>query len=201
VSYLFESYAVYVFVFWSFLYLVDQRHFAILRGGLFAGLPFFVAIFATILVGSASDRLTIKKGYRHGRRNFAIGLMMASATFLFVGVRVDSPYIAIAAISLSVASLWSVEAIFWSRSIAVGETNAGAAGATMNTAGNIGGIISTIVVPLLLKRFGWSVAFGSSSGALLVSALLWIWLDPRRVGSLQFGQEPASEQRTRGGQL
>jgi nitrate/nitrite transporter NarK len=72
----------------------------------------------------------------------------------------------------------SVEAIFWSSAIKVGGHDAGAAGAIMNTAGNLGGILSTFSIPILLGAFGWSVAFGSSSALLLLSALLWLRIKP-----------------------
>jgi ACS family glucarate transporter-like MFS transporter len=179
-SYFFESYALYVFVFWSYLYLVEQRHFTLLRGGVYTGLPFLVALFAVLLVGYTSDRLTKRLGYAKGRRNFAIVLMTLSAAFLFLTVRLDNAYLVVGALSLSVACLLSTECIFWSSSIEIGNEHAGAAGAIMNTAGNIGGIVSTALVPVLLNRYGWNVAFGSSSALVFISALLWLRVRPRR---------------------
>ncbi len=179
-SYFFESYALYVFVFWSYLYLVEQRHFTLLRGGVYTGLPFLVALFAVLLVGYTSDRLTKRFGYAKGRRNFAIVLMTLSAAFLFLTVRLDNAYLAVGSLSLSVACLLSTECIFWSSSIEIGNEHAGAAGAIMNTAGNIGGIVSTALVPVLLNRYGWNVAFGSSSALVFISALLWLRVRPRR---------------------
>jgi ACS family glucarate transporter-like MFS transporter len=173
-SYFFESYALYVFVFWSYLYLVQQRHFTLLRGGVYTGLPFLVAMFAVPLVGYTSDRLMQRFGYVKGRRNFAIALMMLSAAFLFLTVRLDNVYFAVAALSLSVACLLATECIFWPSSIEIGDEHAGAAGAIMNTAGNAGGIVSTALVPILLNRYGWNVAFGSASALVFVSALLWL---------------------------
>ena len=177
-SYFFESYSLYVFVFWSYLYLVERRHFTILQGGFFTGLPFLAAMLVVPAVGYVSDLAAERFGYSMGRRNLAIALMTISAIFLFCAVRLDDPYPAVGAISLSVASLLSVEAIFWSSAIEVGGHDAGAAGAIMNTAGNLGGILSTFSIPLLLRAFGWSVAFGSSSALLLLSALLWLRIKP-----------------------
>jgi sugar phosphate permease len=181
-SYFFESYALYVFVFWSYLYLLERRHFTVLQGGFFTGLPFLAAMLAVPAVGYSSDLATDRFGYSMGRRNLAIALMTSSATFLFCAVWLDNPYPAIGALSLSVASLLSVETIFWSSAIAVGGPDAGAAGAIMNTAGNLGGIVSTFSIPILLRAFGWSVAFGSSSALLLLSALLWLRIKPSAPG-------------------
>jgi MFS transporter, ACS family, glucarate transporter len=178
-SYFFESYALYVFIFWSYLYLIEQRHFTLLRGGLYTGLPFLVAMFAVLIAGYVSDLMTRRVGYAKGRRNLAIALMTSSAAFLFLTVRLDHPYFAVGALSLSVACLLSTECIFWSSSIEIGGDHAGAAGALMNTAGNVGGIVSTALVPVLLNRFGWNVAFGSSSALVFISALLWFRVRPR----------------------
>jgi MFS transporter, ACS family, glucarate transporter len=178
-SYFFESYGLYVFIFWSYLYLIEQRHFTLLQGGKFTGLPFLTAMFAVPLVGYVSDVLTRRHGYAKGRRNLAIALMTISAGFLFLTVRLDNAYLAVGALSVSVACLLSTESIFWSSSIAMGGNHAGAAGAIMNTAGNVGGIVSTALLPVLLNHFGWNIAFGSSSALVFVSALLWLRIRPR----------------------
>jgi ACS family glucarate transporter-like MFS transporter len=187
-SYFFESYVLYVFVFWSYLYLVEQRHFTLLRGGFYTGLPFLAAFIAVPLVGYASDVITVRKGYRVGRRNAAIGLMALSAAFLFFAVQVENSQIAIGALSLSVASLLSVESIFWSSSIELGGRYAGTAGAIMNTAGNLGGIVSTLAVPLLIQRVGWTIAFGSTGLLAAISAVLWFKIGLRRLENSS-GQE------------
>ncbi len=178
VSYFLESYVLYVFVFWTYLYLIEQRHFTLLSGGAFTGLPFFVAMFVIPAVGYLSDQITKEDGYKSGRRNIAILSMTFSALFLFLAVAVRAPYLAIAALSLSVTCLLSVECIFWSSSMAIGGHYAGTAGAIMNTAGNLGGIASTAMVPILLQHFGWAVAFGSSSVLVLCSALIWFKIRP-----------------------
>jgi ACS family glucarate transporter-like MFS transporter len=180
-SYFFESYVLYVFVFWSYLYLVEQRHFTLLRGGFYTGLPFLAAFIAVPLVGYASDVMTVRRGYRVGRRNAAICLMVLSAVFLLFSVRVGNSQVAVGALSVSVASLLSVEAIFWSSSIELGGRYAGTAGAIMNTAGNLGGIISTIAVPLLIQRLGWTIAFGSTGLLAAISAALWFKIGSRRL--------------------
>jgi ACS family glucarate transporter-like MFS transporter len=187
-SYFFESYVLYVFVFWSYLYLVEQRHFTLLRGGVYTGLPFLAAFIAVPLVGYASDVITVRRGYRVGRRNVAIGLMALSAIFLFFAVRVGNSQIAVGALSLSVASLLSVESIFWASSIQLGGRYPGTSGAIMNTAGNLGGIVSTLAVPLLIQRVGWTIAFGFTGVLAAISAVLWLKIGPRRLENSS-GQE------------
>lgn len=182
-SYFLESYVLYVFVLWSYLYLVQQRHFSLLRGGVYTGLPFLLAMLVVPVVGLLSDWLNERRGYLAGRQLPAMTGMVLSALFLFLTVTLANPHAAIAALACSVASLLSVEAIFWSSSIEIGREYAGTCGAIMNTAGNLGGIVSTAAIPLLVRRYGWNFAFGSSSVMIFCAALIWLKIHPRRGGS------------------
>ena len=46
----------------------------------------------------------------------------------------------------------------------------------MNMAGNLGGVVSTAIVPILVARFGWPFAFQSAAGLSLVADLLWVFI-------------------------
>jgi MFS family permease len=53
--------------------------------------------------------------------------------------------------------------------------HAGAASGFMNTAGILGGIASTLLVPVLVQHFGWLAALGSGAVmAIFCSGLWWI---------------------------
>jgi MFS transporter, ACS family, glucarate transporter len=182
-SYFLESYVLYVFVFWSYLYLVEQRHFTFLSGGIYTGLPFLVAAILVPLHGWFSDWLTVRRGYVAGRRNVAIVGMLISAAFLLFTVRLANPYLAVAALAISVASQMSTENVFWSSSIEIGGVHAGTAGGIMNTAGNVGGILSTSLVPVLIERWGWTFAFGSAAALAFLSAVVWFWVRVDRDSS------------------
>jgi cyanate permease len=45
----------------------------------------------------------------------------------------------------------------------------------MNTAGIIGGIISTSLVPVLVRHFGWLTALSSGAAMAIACTLAW-WL-------------------------
>ncbi len=175
-AYFLESYCLYVFIFWSYLYLVEQRHFTLLSGGIYTGLPFLLATFVVPLQGYLSDSLTERYGYKAGRRNLAIAGMLLSAVALICAVRFDNPYAAVVALSLSVAFQMSTENVFWSSAIELGGRHAGAAGGIMNTSGNLGGMVSTALVPVLIKYFGWPFAFGSASALAFLSAVVWLFI-------------------------
>jgi len=101
-----------------------------------------------------------------------------------VGAHAIGPWMAVAAISLSVAGLFSTEGPYWSTIIRLAGPHAGAAGGLMNMVGNLGGTVSTAVVPFLVHPFGWIGALASASVAAFIAAaiLLLIDADPTMPG-------------------
>jgi len=176
-SYFLSSYVLFMFVFWFYLYLVEERRFSILSGGWFTSMPYMLALAVVPAGGYLSDRL--------GRRSVAIGGFAVAATTLFLGTRAADAYVAIGALSVSVAFLMATEGPFWSAIIDVAGPHAGAAGGIMNMAGNLGGVASTSLVPLLVKKFGWAVALGSGSGLAIAGGLIWLLIRVEQPGVVQ----------------
>jgi ACS family glucarate transporter-like MFS transporter len=67
----------------------------------------------------------------------------------------------------------SAESSFWSSAVYLAEGPVGLLSGIMNTAGILGGIVSTSLVPVLAQRFGWGVALGSGTAMALFCAALW----------------------------
>ncbi len=67
-GYFLASYILYIFVFWLYMYLVDVRGFSLLRGGLFASLPWLVSTVLTPAGGATADGLSRRMGARTGHR-------------------------------------------------------------------------------------------------------------------------------------
>lgn len=69
----------------------------------------------------------------------------------------------------------------WVTAIELGGRNSGTLSATMNTAGQIGGILSPIVLAYIVDRLGnWSMPLQVLSGLYFVAALCWILIHPER---------------------
>ncbi len=173
-SYFLDSYVLAVFVYWFYLYLVDERHFSILKGGAVSSLPWIASLVLVPLAGHLCDRISASRGPRLGRRVVAMTALCASSALLLWGARSDEPALAIAALSLSVGFVMSTEGPFWSSAIDVSGPHAGTAGGIMNTAGNLGGVAATSLIPLLVQRVGWNLALATGSLFGLASALLWL---------------------------
>ncbi len=179
-SYFLDSYVLAMFVFWFYLYLVDERGFSFLKSGAFSSLPWIAALILVPAAGRWCDRLSARRGGSVGRRVVAMTALGISSVLLFWGARTPQPMLAIAILSLSVGFLMSTEGPFWSSAIDISGAHAGMAGGIMNTAGNLGGVAQASLVPLLVQQFGWIPALATGSLLALVSALLWLFIRPGR---------------------
>ncbi|HEY3626484.1 MAG TPA: MFS transporter [Terracidiphilus sp.] len=175
-SYVSEGYVLFIFVFWIYIYLVEKRGFSVLRGGLMAAIPWITALLLTPLGGYVCDRIA----RTHGRLKGAKAVIMTgyglSGAMLFLAAYAPSRSIAVGALSLSIACLMSAESSFWSSAVHLADGPVGLLSGTMNTAGIIGGIISTSLIPVLSQKFGWVVALGSGSLMALVCVVLWAFV-------------------------
>jgi MFS transporter, ACS family, glucarate transporter len=182
-SYFLDSYVLFIFVFWLFKYLVDVRKFSLIGGGWATSAPFVVASVALPYFGYLSDRLCGRLGILQSRRLVAMGCLTSSALLLFAGAGASNAALALAAISLSVGFLFSTEGQYWATIIGLGGPNAGAASGLMNMAGNLGGVVSTAAMPLLVHYLGWTGALASGSALALVGAALWLAIRETPVNS------------------
>jgi MFS transporter, ACS family, glucarate transporter len=173
ISYFLYCYAISIFVYWLFKYLVQVRHLSIVNSGWANSLPWIAATVVVPLLGRGSDRLSAIRGTLRGRRLMATSCLTISALLMFVGAGAENIAVAIAAIALSVSLLFSTEAPYWSTAIDVADGDAGTAGGLMNLAGNLGGVVSTTLVPVLAHAFGWFNALLSGSAFAVAATLFW----------------------------
>lgn len=193
IGYFFSCYVAYIFVFWLYLYLVEVRGFGLLKGGMFAALPFIASSVMTPLGGVIGDALGSRIGVRRARRRTAMTGLVVAAIALLAGANVGNPYLAIAGLALAVGSTNATESLFWSSVTDLAGPHAGAACGVLNMVGNLGGVVSTVMVPVLVSQFGWGVALGSGSMFAVVSASLWLGIDDRAPAVLT--RDPGTDDR------
>jgi ACS family glucarate transporter-like MFS transporter len=167
-SYLLYCYSISIFVYWLFKYLVDVRRLSIVNGGWANSLPWIVASMAVPIFGYISTRASYRLGALRSRRLIATSCLVVSAFLMAVGANAPNIRLALAAISLCVGLLFSTESSYFSTAIDLAREEAGAASGLMNLAGNMGGVLSSTVVPVLVVHFSWPYALFSGS----VSAVL-----------------------------
>ena len=172
-SYFLYCYSISIFVYWLFKYLVDVRRLSIVNSGWATGLPWIVASVTVPLFGYLSSRVSKRLGMLQGRRLIAASCLVVSALLLSVGAGAQNIALALTAISVCVGLLFSTESSYWSTAIEVARQDAGSASGLMNLAGNLGGVLSTSLVPVLVGRFGWFYALLSGSVFALLATVCW----------------------------
>ncbi|MBI4909598.1 MAG: MFS transporter [Acidobacteria bacterium] len=171
-SYTLQGYVGYIFVFWFYYYLVDVRHFDLLRSALFGSLPWLLSIVSIPLGGFIFDRL------RTGRRWVPIIGLAGSGLLTAIGAYAPNAYFAAVCMAFATALVLCVEGPFWATMTHLAGPSSGAAGGFMNMGSNIGGLISPALTPILATKFGWEAALLVSAGLGLIGAILWIWIPP-----------------------
>ena len=172
-AYLLHSAVLYVFFFWFFRYLIEARGFTLLETGVWASLPYLLATVAAPLAGLLADRLALRLGLAAARRRVAISGLTLAAVLVLTGAWLPTPTLAIVALSLSAACLVSCEAPFWTTAAAFGREGEGAATGVLNLMGNVGGILSIWLVPLMKDAWGWFAMLAFWAGVALVAAALF----------------------------
>jgi ACS family glucarate transporter-like MFS transporter len=178
-SYTLQGYVGYIFVFWFYLYLVQVRHFDLLRSAVFSSLPWVLSIVSIPLGGIISDRLIRGRlGFCWGRRAVPLFGLTLSGIFLALGARTQNAYLAVAYLALSTALVLCVEGPFWATMMEIAGNRSGAAGGVMNMGSNLGGFISPALTPILASMMGWQNALYVAAGISILGALLWLGIKP-----------------------
>lgn len=69
----------------------------------------------------------------------------------------------------------------WATCIDVGGANSGVVSAAMNSIGQVGGVLSPVVLTWLVQRTStWTPPFYVMGGLYFFSALCWVFINPNR---------------------
>ncbi|HPT27460.1 MAG TPA: MFS transporter [Bryobacteraceae bacterium] len=178
-SYTLQSYLGYIFVYWFYIYLVDVRHFDLLRGALFGSLPWLLSIVSIPLGGLLFDKLGTR------RKVIPIAGLAGSGVLTALGALTAHPYVAATCLAMATALVLSVEGPFWATMTRIAGGRSGAAGGAMNMGGNLGGFISPALTPVLASWMGWEAALLISAAIALAAGALWLGIPTRG------GEEPS----------
>ncbi len=172
-------YGWYFYLTWLPTYLLRARGFELSSVGWLAALP-LLGIAAGVLAGGAlSDALAQRFGPGGRRAPGLVGLPLAALCVL-VAVATPSP-LAAAWLLASAAGLAALGvAPAWAVCLEIGGRHAGVVSGAMNTFGNLGGVVSPLVVGLCLERLGsWNAPLVTVAVCYLLAAVCWLFIDPR----------------------
>ena len=168
------------YVTWLPTYLAS-RGLTGMTAGILAGLPLILSSAADLLGGVATDRAVRRLGLRLGRITIGGGALAAAGLFTIAGAFVASPVAAAVLIALGGASSNFLLGAAWGTCVDIGGRRSGAVSAAMNTSGQVGAILSPILVAAVVRSFSnWSAPLYLTGVLFLLGALCWLWVDPTK---------------------
>jgi len=182
------AYFTYVYCLWIFLswlpsYLIEVRHFTLIKVGLFASLPLFAGVIGDTVGGLATDWLLKKTGSaKIGRRVVAIVGLLGCAVCIVPAALTEDAYAAVYCLTASMFFLEFTIGPSWAVPMDTGGKYSGTVSGMMNMAGNFGGAISPIVFGFLAQGGNWQAPFIVAAALLVAGSAVWaFWLDPDKA--------------------
>ena len=189
VMYFPNSFVFYFCITWLPTYLKERHNFTNLSLNVFTGLPLALSAVGVIIGGVLVDKLVSHLGERAGRCGLGAASYFVAATSLLFVPSAPGPISAASLIAVAMAANTFTLSAAWGACIEIGGGNAGVVGATMNTASQIGSLLSPLVVAYTLKWFGsWNVSLYVMSALFFIGVLCWCVIDPTR--KVLFENEP-----------
>jgi sugar phosphate permease len=179
------AYFTYVYCLWIFLswlpsYLIEARHFTLIKVGIYASLPLFAGVIGDTVGGIATDWLLKRTGSaKIGRRTVAIIGLLGCAVCIVPAALTDDAIIAVCGLTASMFFLEFTIGPSWAVPMDTGGKYSGTVSGMMNMAGNFGAAISPIVFGVLAQGGNWQAPFILAAGLLVAGSAVWaFWLDP-----------------------
>jgi len=175
------SYGWYFYITWLPTYLQEARHVSLGAGAMLSTLPLFLGGCGSFLCGffyPAMNRWTGDVG-KSRRLMASIGFSGATAFLLLSSMLQDATW---AMIAMGMAS-FSNDLVMpgaWAACMDVGGKYAGTLSGTMNMMGNLGGVVSPIVIAYILTHTNsnWGMTFYVSAAVYFAGIFFWLFLDP-----------------------
>jgi predicted MFS family arabinose efflux permease len=170
-------YGSFFFLSWLQTYLVKGRGFSE-KDLLLSTFPFILGAIANLAGGFSSDALVRRMGLKRGRRTIAMCGLGASALFTVATMLTRDKYVALVFLALSYAGSDFMLPTSWAVCLDIGKKYAGAVTGAMNTAGQIGSFISSVLFGYFVKYSGsYEVPLIPITVMLAISAALWMKID------------------------
>jgi ACS family glucarate transporter-like MFS transporter len=182
IAYSCYAWGTYFYFTWFPSWMIRSAHFSERQMGFYAALPFLCGIIGNLAGGVVSDSLVKRYGLKFGRRVvLSIALIVGSGMLMGMSlVSGKTAVVALACLGFGVTDLMLPSA--WSLCLDIGGEFAGTVSGVMNTAGQFGGALCTVLFGYLIRMTGsynkplWLVAF-----MVLCAALIFARVDASKT--------------------
>lgn len=179
-SYFCFGYVAYIYFTWFFKYLSEIRGLDLKASALYAALPFVAMALASSLGGMLSDRITRRVGARLGRCGLAALGLFLTGVLVWLAARSFDARTAALILTCGAGALYLAQSSYWAVSADVGGAAAGRLSSIMNMGGQIGGIATASLTPLIADRLGWAASFTTAAYVAIAGAAFWALIDPNK---------------------
>jgi MFS family permease len=180
--YVFGSFGWSFFASWMPLFLKERHGLNFDRSEWLSALPMLCGGATCLLGGWMSDALIRKTNNQWlGRALLPIVGRLISAGAMLAVVLAHTPQQAVMLMCVTLAFYDLGQGANWAAIIDIGGKYAGTAAGFINMIGNLGGnVLQPIIAPHIFRNFGWERMFAVYAGTYVMSAVMWMWIDPAR---------------------
>ena len=180
-AYGFYGWASWFYFSWFPTWMVNGAHISLAHMGIMASFPFLLGIAGNLAGGYVSDRLVERYGMRLAYRWVTGGCLLATAAlFVLLGL-VHSVAAVVVVFTLCFGVMDLMLPAAWAMCLNLGGNFGGTATAVMNTAGNLGGLLCTVVFGYVIRATGnYNLPLFGIATVVLISAILFSQVDCTR---------------------
>jgi MFS family permease len=177
-----QVYGFYYYITWLPKYLSKERGFDSMQLGLMAGMPLLLSVLADLFGGLATDWATRRFGLRAGRCGVGSFSLLVAGLGVLAGSVASDPLTAALLISFGGAMANFLLGASWGVCLDISGGHAGVVTACMNSAGQVGGVLSPIAATYAVAWFHHGAApLWIVGGLYLFGCLCWFFVDPRQT--------------------
>jgi MFS family permease len=177
--YLPNSFALYFCITWLPIYLHEQQGFGHSALMYFSGLPLALCVVGDVAGGWVVDWSSLRFGVRIGRcgtgaLSYGVaGLALCTVPLCHNGV------LAATLLAAAVGASMFVLPAAWATCNDIGGAHAGLVSATMNTSGQMGSLLSPLIVAYSLKWYAsWNISIYLMGALFLAGGVCWAFINP-----------------------
>jgi len=173
-SHLCLVYHVYIFLPWSFIYLVRVRGVSIARASWWTSAPFIANLVLVPVWGCLADRAAAWWGKRWGRRAVVWLGAVSSAMLLWSGAHTHDNTAALVQLAVAAGLNFAASSVLWVTCNDIAPDFSGTVSGVMTTFGSLGGWLSPVVTAAIATRLGWTYALDFAALVTVASAAAWL---------------------------
>jgi MFS family permease len=164
---------------WLHTWLVRGRGFTEEEMGIFSALPFIVGAAANVAGGYVSDAAVRQFGVRRGRTLVGTVCLSLAALLLVVTALTSGRVSAVVLLTAGFGIMDLMLPSAWALCLDIGGAYAGSVTGAMNSAGQFGGFLCTVLFGYIVDRYGdYNAPLLVIAAMLLISAYLFSRIDP-----------------------